>query len=464
MLLVIDVGNTNMEFGVYRGEALVGSFRLMTDANRTSDELGLWLCQYFQRFGLELGQVEDVVIGSVAPQVMHTLSRAVQKYVGKTPLVLDEALDPGLPYVECDSDERLGPDRAAADIADYKREHGLPVWDPAREREVMAKQTKAVDGDMAMYVKLLYNTIFDISRSYQQRRLHRGGELGNRIARAIAETPKTFPREAVVACQGVEGAYSQQACDKLFALPSIMYFKRFEGVFQAIESGLCRYGVLPIENSSYGSVTEVYDLMRRYRFSIVRSVRLKIDHRLVARPGATLSSIREIVSHEQAIGQCSAFLKTLKDVKITVCENTAMAAQMVSQSGRDDIAAISSPACAGLYGLRVLKSDISDSDSNFTRFICISKELEIYPGADKVSLMLNVPHRPGALYGMIARFAALGLNLTKLESRPIAGTDFEFMFYFDLDASVYDEDALGLLCELDEGPEAFTYLGSYSEG
>ena len=97
--------------------------------------------------------------------------------------------------------------RAASDIADYKREHGLPVWDPAREREVMAKQTKAVDGDMAMYVKLLYNTIFDISRSYQQRRLHRGGELGNRIARAIAETPKTFPREAVVACQGVEGAY-----------------------------------------------------------------------------------------------------------------------------------------------------------------------------------------------------------------------------------------------------------------
>ena len=95
--------------------------------------------------------------------------------------------------------------RAASDIADYKREHGLPVWDPAREREVMAKQTKAVDGDMAMYVKLLYNTIFDISRSYQQRRLHRGGELGNRIARAIAETPKTFPREAVVACQGVEG-------------------------------------------------------------------------------------------------------------------------------------------------------------------------------------------------------------------------------------------------------------------
>ena len=353
--------------------------------------------------------------------------------------------------------------RAAADIADYKREHGLPVWDPAREREVMARQTQAAGEDMAMDIKLLYNTIFDISRSYQQRRLNRGGELGNRIVRAIEETPKTFPRQAMVACQGVEGAYSQQACDKLFALPSIMYFRRFEGVFQAIESGLCRYGVLPIENSSYGSVTEVYDLMRRYRFSIVKSLRIKIDHRLVARPGAALSGIREIVSHEQAIGQCSAFLKTLKDVKITVCENTAMAAQMVSQSGRDDIAAISSPACAGLYGLCVLKSDISDSDSNFTRFICIAKGLEIYPGADRTSLMMTLPHKPGSLARVLSRFYAMGVNLNKLESRPLPERNFEFMFYFDLEAPVYEPRFLQLMGELDELSENCFYLGSYSE-
>ena len=221
--------------------------------------------------------------------------------------------------------------------------------------------------------------------------------------------------------------------------------------------------MLPVENSSYGSVTEVHDLMRKYRFSIVRSVRLKIDHRLLAKPGVKLEEIREVVSHEQAIGQCSEFLKTLKGVKVTVCENTAMAAQMVSQSDRKDIAAISAPVCAALYGLSILKTDISNSDSNFTRFICISKRLEIYPGANKMSLMLNVQHKPGALYSMIAKFSALGLNLTKLESRPLAGTDFEFMFYFDLDASVYDEAALQLLSELDEGPETFNYLGSYSE-
>lgn len=367
-----------------------------------------------------------------------------------------------------DADERLLAafgDRmdAALEIARYKQQHDLPVLDPGRERAVLMKQAGKVDADMAMYVKLLYNTLFDISRSHQRRHMATGSELQGSIQRALEQTPKLFPTQAVVACQGVEGAYSQQAAEKLFALPTLMRCKRFEGVFQAIESGLCRYGVLPIENSSYGSVTEVYDLMRRHRFHIVRSLRVKIDHRLLANPGATLKDIREIVSHEQAIGQCGQWLKTLGDVKLTVCANTAEAAQMVSQSGRNDIAAIASPACAALYGLNVLCDQISDSDSNYTRFICISRELEIYPGASRMSLMLSVEHKPGALYGMIARFAALGLNLTKLESRPIAGTDFEFMFYFDLDASVYDADALRLLGELDAGPERLTFLGAYSE-
>ncbi len=351
----------------------------------------------------------------------------------------------------------------AAEIAKYKKENNLPVLDPERERDVITKVTQAVDEGMAINLKLLYSTIFDLSRTYQQRLLTKQTELTNRIQQAIEQTPDTFPKRAVVACQGIEGAYSQQACDKLFALPNLMYFRRFEGVFQAIQSGLCAYGVLPIENSSYGSVTEVYDLMRKYRFNIVRSVRMKIDHRLLAKPGVALSEIREIVSHEQAIGQCGAFLKSLKDVKITIFGNTAEAAQFVSASERKDLAAIASPACAAIYNLSVLSDQVSDSDSNYTRFICIAKELQIYPGANRMSLMLNVRHTPGALYAMIARFAALGLNLTKIESRPIAGTDFEFMFYFDLDASVYAPEALQLLCELDAGPETFTYLGSYSE-
>ena len=153
----------------------------------------------------------------------------------------------------------------ALEIAKYKKANGLPIADPARERKVISHVTEGCDEAMAVNVKLLYNTLFDLSRTYQQRYMTVETELTNHIQFAIEHTPKVFPKQALVACQGMEGAYSQQACDKLFALPNIMYCKRFEGVFQAIQSGLCAYGVLPIENSSYGSVTEC-TILSQYKF------------------------------------------------------------------------------------------------------------------------------------------------------------------------------------------------------
>ena len=135
----------------------------------------------------------------------------------------------------------------------------------------------------------------------------------------------------------------------------------------------------------------------------------------------------------------------------------------MAQSKRDDIAAISSKNCAELYGLSVLSDTIQNNDNNYTRFICISKKLEIYPGADKISMMFSIAHKPGALYNVISRFSALGLNLTKLESRPMPGKDFEFMFYFDLNANMKDPKVLKLIGEFDEEFDRFTFLGSYSE-
>ena len=136
---------------------------------------------------------------------------------------------------------------------------------------------------------------------------------------------------------------------------------------------------------------------------------------------------------------------------------------MVADSDRDDVAAISSSDCSTLYGLNIIKDDIVNSDHNFTRFICITKDLKIFPGANRASIMLALGHTPGALSNTLARFSALGLNLTKIESRPIQGRDFEFMFYLDIDASIYSDAFVNLLCQLDQDPEAFTYLGSYSE-
>ena len=203
--------------------------------------------------------------------------------------------------------------------------------------------------------------------------------------------------------------------------------------------------------------------MINHNFSIVRTFRLKIDHNLLALPGAKLTDVKEIYSHEQAIGQCAEFLNTLPGVKVIPVENTAVAAQMVAHSGRTDVAALSSRACEELYGLNCLAANIQDKGNNRTRFICISKNLEIYPGSDKTSIMMILNHKPGALYKVLARLYTLGINVTKLESRPLPDRDFEFMFYFDLETSIYSEEFVQLMCELDELCEEFKYLGSYSE-
>ena len=352
-----------------------------------------------------------------------------------------------------------------ARVSQAKKEQGLPTLDPARERAKLADIASKLPPELAQYGYALWSMLFEISRGYQNAMNPQPSALRKEIEGAMASTPNLFPPSATVACQGVEGAYSQLACEKLFKHPQVMYFGSFESVFSAIENGFCDYGVLPLENSTAGSFKQIYDLMLRHSsFKIVRSTRLKIDHNLVAKKGTKLEDIKEIFSHPQAISQCSAYLEKLgKDVKITPCENTAAAAEAVAQSDRKDVAAIASHSCVALYGLERLAADIQDRSNNYTRFICISKKLEIYPGADKTSLMVVLPHRPGSLYQILARFYALGLNLIKLESRPLPDREFEFMFYFDLETSVYSDEFIRMVDDLSAVCEEFQYLGSYSE-
>lgn len=351
----------------------------------------------------------------------------------------------------------------SSSIAEYKKANNLPVQDIKRERDKLSDLINKSDEDFKSYTSVLYSLLFELSRSYQDRILYPTSDLKNKVSYAIDNTNKLFPPCATVACQGVEGAYSQHACEKLFQIPKIMYFNNFASIFASIDKGLCDYGVLPIENSTAGSVKQIYDLMMYYNFNIVRSVRVKVDHNLLAKKGTDISKIREIYSHEHALAQCTHYINSLGNVKVTVVENTAVAAKMVAESEREDIAAISSRSCAPLYGLDCLASSIQDKGNNYTRFICISKNLEIYPGADRTSLMMIISHKPGSLYRVLARFYALGINLVKLESRPIPDRDFEFMFYFDLDTPVYSSEFIQLICELDSLCEEFRYLGSYSE-
>ena len=359
----------------------------------------------------------------------------------------------------------------AKDVADYKREHGLPVYDRTREREILADMADLAGEDYRYYAKIFFTVMMDLSKARQSALLAQAhaethpDDVSERVSRALASAPSLFPDGGLVACQGVEGAYSQIAADRLFSLPRIRYYGTFGDVFEAVERGECDFGVLPIENSTYGTVSEVYDLMQKYNFCIVRSIKLRIDHRLLAKPGAKPESIRAVYSHAQALGQCRRFLEAHPEIETHVCRNTAEAAKIVASMDRDDVAAISSEACATLYHLSEIAdgATIMNAGRNDTRFICIAKDLSIYPGATKISLMLTLPHEPGSLYATLAKFTAQGVNLTKLESRPIEGRDFDMRFYFDFEASPGEERIRYLLDDLERSCETFSFLGGYSE-
>ncbi|MBE6605438.1 MAG: bifunctional chorismate mutase/prephenate dehydratase [Ruminococcaceae bacterium] len=348
-------------------------------------------------------------------------------------------------------------------IAECKREKGLPVYDPKREREKLVSISGMLPEEFKTYGEALYSLLFELSRAYQHKKLDGESELTLKIKSAVEDTAKEFPPRALVACQGVEGAYSSQACDRIFKNAEVIYFDSFEGVFSSIANGLCSYGVIPLENSTAGSVNRVYDLMMKYDFNIVRSVRIKVDHSLLANKGVKLDEIREIYSHPHAIAQCESFLKGLNNVKVTPCENTAMAAKMVFESKRRDEAAISSDICSEIYGLNRLCESIQDTSNNYTRFICISKNLEIFPGADRTSIMMVLKHKPGALSSVLSRLYSMGINLLKLESRPLPNSDFEFMFYFDLETSVYSKAFAELFNDIEGMCTKIKYLGSYNE-
>lgn len=353
----------------------------------------------------------------------------------------------------------------SADVAEAKRAKGAPVLNPEREREILTRVAKEVGPETENEARLFFTTLFSISRGRQRSAIQGEHPLISQIAEAVEKTPDQFPSLATVACPGTEGAYSQQATSRLFSFPTILYFRNFENVCGAVEKGMCDYGVLPIENSAVGSVPAIYDAMAQHQFKIVRAMRMRIRHVLLAKRGVKLSDVKEVMSHPHAIAQCSAFLLSHPEMRTIPASNTAAAAAELASSNRRDEAVIASRACAELYGLDVLAEDISNVASNYTRFICISKDLQIYPDASKMSLLMSLAHHPGALSGVLAKFASLGVNLSKLESRPVPGSDFEFRFIFDIEASPRDSRVVKLLAGLASDPEIehFTFLGAYDE-
>ena len=350
----------------------------------------------------------------------------------------------------------------AEEVAAYKNEHRLPILNKERERAVLAKVTENA-GNRERYAYHLFSTLFELARSRQAELIDAPTKVGAQVRACLENRDQLFPQTGLVACQGVEGANSQGACDRIFPRGNLLYVKTFDAVVSAVEAGFCKFGVLPIENSSNGSVRAVYELLQEHNLTIVRSTRLCIHHELLALPGVKLEEVTEIYSHQQAIGQCSRFLNKLEGVKVIPCDNTAVAAKLVAESGSRRSAAISSHPCAALYGLECVTDKIQNSDNNYTRFICVSKDPVIYAGASRVSLIIAFDNRPGALYEMLSKLAALDINMTKLESCPVSGSDFEYIFFIEMEADLRDPSVLVMLEELERSCAQFQFLGNYAE-
>ncbi len=345
-----------------------------------------------------------------------------------------------------------------------KNQNGVePQAFPAREHAVLARIARQSVPGYAPYAKALFSTILNASYTHQSRPNHAGeGALVKEIRAALQAAPHcAFSPRPMVAYQGVQGGFAQVAADRLFPGTDCLQCKDYPAVFSAVEKELCQFGVVPLENSAYGSAGEVYELLRAHKFFIVRAIRVIKRYALLSRPQTELPGAFEVFAQPKAVGDCSAFLRTLPGARITVCDSDEQAAALALSSEHAS-AALVPHAFGERYG-KEMRIQAVESKESVTRYACIAKKLAIYPDAKKISLMLSVPNEQGTLCALIERFAALEANLTKLESRGLDDSGRQIPVFLDLEAPLGSPEMLALLDELSYGPEKMTFLGNYAE-
>lgn len=346
----------------------------------------------------------------------------------------------------------------AKQVALYKKENHMPILNEKREQEIL-ECIEEKGGEYGYASKLLFSNIMELSRALQHDIIGSGEEMRTLIEKSKTSIEQNLPN-LKIACSGIKGANAHEAVLNLFPNGDAVFCNSFADVFKNIENETADFGVLPVENSSAGSVTDVYDLIIKYRFFITTAINLPIDHCLCALPQCSLNDIEEVWSHPQALAQCSNFISENK-LKSVSWSNTAVAAKDVKNEKRLNLAAICSKQAAKEYGLKVLLENFQNSKNNSTRFIVIGKEPIIPNDADKISLCFSLPHITGSLYHTLCRFSSQGLNLTKIESRPKKDAPFEYMFYLDFSGNVKNEHIINLMCALSEEMPEFSFLGNY---
>ncbi|WKY48354.1 prephenate dehydratase [Eubacteriaceae bacterium ES3] len=284
------------------------------------------------------------------------------------------------------------------------------------------------------------------------------------LNQAFSDYPYTLEENPKVAYAGTAGSYGEEASLSFFNDNcELKPFQSFDEVFDCIHNNQCDYGVLPIENSSTGSIASVYDLLSKYHYYIIGEEEVRVKHCLLAPPGATIENIKEVYSHPQGFSQSQLFLKDYPDWICIPYHNTAIAAAYVAEQNDLTKAAIASKKTSTLYDLDILADDISFSQTNVTRFVVISKELKLRNNPSRVSMVFNLPHRPGALYEIIGIFSVFSLNLCKIESRPLLKENWEYLFFMDFTGDISQNTLMSILPIIEEKTETFQFLGYYPQ-
>lgn len=339
-------------------------------------------------------------------------------------------------------------------VAEYKQSHNMPIFQAGRENQIIDKVKQNSPENLQSGVESLFLQIMDIGKSIQQQTIYQNEPF-------LEYEPLNPSNDCKVACFGIEGSNTEQAVFKMFNQCDIKYMETFEEVCKAVEDDITEFGVLPIQNSTSGSITSSYDLLKKYDLFITNTVDIPLSHCLAVKKGTKLEDVKKIYSHAQGFAQCSEFIEKYQ-FELQEYGNTSLSAKLVAETD-EPIGAICSEHCAELYGLEPIVKNISDILPNYTKFICISKKFKKSNDANIISVIVTVPHTKGSLYRLLTKFFVCGLNLLKIESRPLLDGSFSVAFYIDFEGSIDEIRVSSLLTALRNELDYFKFLGNYSQ-
>ncbi|MDF2589724.1 MAG: Prephenate dehydratase [Anaerocolumna sp.] len=347
----------------------------------------------------------------------------------------------------------------AKEVAEFKIQTGKKVFDKEREVEKLRVLKELASNDFNKHgIHELFSQIMSMSRKLQY-----GLISSNEYELPFLEIERlNIVPETKVVCFGVQGSYTEQAMEEYFGSDICRsYSSSFKNIMQTIKDGSADYGVLPIENTSTGGIADIYDLLVEFDNYIIGEHIVKIDHALLGLPGATIETIKNVYSHPQGLMQCSKYIENHGNMKPVECISTADSAKKILNDGDITQAAIASKRAGSYYGLVVLDEAINHENTNSTRFIIISRKKEFIKTSNKISICFELPHESGTLYNMLSHFIYNNLNMTKIESRPLEGRNFEYRFFVDFEGNLKDAGVKNALYGISEEAVSLKILGNY---